>query len=253
MSIDITRFSMYQVNKAILGLTPSDTTQLIFSTEDDAGSNYVRNTSCFASGLDLTCLAALAGGSRQHGGVAVSPRHVIQANHFGTGIGSTLRFVANDNTIVERTIVATQQIGVTDVLVCQLSSDLPASITPAMVLPANWNAFVPINVIPTIAVNQFKQARVQWWTGEDPATDTNGVLIEYSMQTQSPINGWIAWYIDDISGDSGSPKFIWLDSTPILLCCLHFVDGGPSVSHYANQINAAMSVLGGGHLTIALN
>ncbi len=233
-----------QAAALIAGKTPSAALPL-FSTRNDATLSYVRNAGFWAGLLDLTCAsvsnsANLDGtGGNRGAGTAISPRHVVFANHFTPGNGTVLRFVTRDNQLVTRTLANSVQIGSGDIQVGVLDSDLPPTITPAKVIappvPLLTGAIV-------VALNQYKQGLVMQTVGDGGAANI------------FPTGPFTDWDSDIIVGDSGSPTFLLTaDGTPVLLFCF-FTGGagagggaGPSLSGSYAAINTAMTNLGSGY------
>ena len=91
--------------------TPPEKAKLIFSKQDHTNKVYVRNTDCWAYGLDLTCMSPW--NSEHHerkAGTLISPRHAVWARHYNIPVNTTLRFVDADNIVVDRRIVATKYV-----------------------------------------------------------------------------------------------------------------------------------------------
>ena len=123
----------------------------IYTSMNPATTNYVRNTSRWASGFDLTCIAvynSYEDGS-QMAGTLISPRHVVFANHYYPPNGTELWFVANDNTVVRRVLSNSVQINLTDIRIGVLDSDVPTNlITFARVLPSSYTNYFPNSLGP---------------------------------------------------------------------------------------------------------
>lgn len=80
------------VDNLIAGLSPGDATQALWSTRDDSTATYVWNTNLWAAGIDLTCASVWNSAEfNQAGGVLITPRHFICANHFALRPPSVLR------------------------------------------------------------------------------------------------------------------------------------------------------------------
>jgi len=112
----------------IAGNDGSDSNLFLYSTQDHATTNYVRNTNCWAYSLDLTCASpwnstgdgSLAGKTGLPSGqfraaTAITPRHLLSSNHYHLrqdwGQGNTnwlVRFVDANNNVYERNATAHQ-------------------------------------------------------------------------------------------------------------------------------------------------
>ena len=85
----------------------------------------------------------------QLGGYAVTPRHIVSARHAAYLTGDKVWFVARDNTLIERTVIAHKSPGYPSILYNQgdyvigvLDEDLPASIKPLEVLPPDFYKYL---------------------------------------------------------------------------------------------------------------
>ena len=111
------------------------------------GSSYVRNTSHWAYGYDLTCIPAGNShwGSAKECGVLVTPQHLLQANHVALPVGTTMVFVANDNSVQTATIASQSGLlsNTGDICVATLSAPLTSAITPATILPSSYATHLP--------------------------------------------------------------------------------------------------------------
>lgn len=221
----------------------------IYASMDHATTNYVRNTNCWAYGVDLTCIAAYNSfetGTRR-AGTLISPRHVVFANHYFPPNGTELRFVAHDNTVVTRVLSNSVQIDLTDLRIGVLDSDVPTNlITFAKVLPSSFTNYFPNSLkpisskyIPALCLNQNGCA-----LESDISTVTVGISLK--APTDATRN---RFYADKTSGDSGQPAFIILNGRLVLLTVYTYSGAGSGwfVSAYLSQINSAMAALGGGY------
>lgn len=201
---------------------------------------YTRNASNWAAGFDLSCFSATEG----QPGTLISPRHVIGANHYAPA--STLRFVAADGSVVSRNVTALQRVGVTDIIVGVLDSDVPAGVTFARLLPADFRSWLPssdVNVpvrIPVAAGNQFRALRVMEWVGP-----TGGIAsCEVPTVGSRPPFGTAT-----VTGDSGNPMLLLLGTSlpPVMVTHFTGVGGGEAYADHLDGISAAMVALGGGY------
>ena len=89
------------------------TSMPLFTTCNHATSTYVRNTNCFLHGLQSIEASSVWNSTTWQGGlsairrpvIAITPHVVMWAWHTdGVGVGKTVRFVRDDNTVVERII-----------------------------------------------------------------------------------------------------------------------------------------------------
>lgn len=229
------------IDRRILGLTANASTMDLYSTLDNSGSGtYVRNATNWAADIDWTCIcaynSAAASGVNGGGPTVISPLHGIAANHYTSSytIGATVRFVTADDVVVSRTIDSVQQVGSTDIQVVKFSSALPATITPAKVLPANY-----ADVLDLIGLPAAK-------TDKDQNLLVADLDTAYSLAAPSDAQR-LTFYEAGISGDSGSPAFVIIDGAPVMLFGLESATAGAEIATQISGINSAMATLGGGY------
>jgi hypothetical protein len=223
----------------------------LFSTRDNTTPTYTRNTNCWAAPIDLTGASVWNSlGAQTRAGTAITPRHTLHALHYPVTIGTTLRFVAADNSVVTRTVsnvysVPQSEGYAKDIQIALLDSDLPASITPFKFLPANAADYLPYwssSTIPAIGTNQFKSTLCAPCRLVDTQYGT-----KYSALVETDTAPFSHVYTPIISGDSGCPAFLVVNSTPVLIAHWTFAGMGPAHHLLLTEIAAAITVLGGGH------
>ncbi|MDR0993406.1 MAG: hypothetical protein LBN38_02410, partial [Verrucomicrobiota bacterium] len=249
------------VDEKLVGRTPS-TAWTIFSLRNHAATNYVRNTNCWAYSYDLTCHSPWnSTRSVYDTGTLISPRHVLFAEHWGNGVtnGTVMRFVDQQNNVIERTLVAkiphplyNSSAIYPDLSVGLLDSDVPTNqISFAYVLPDNYTNYLSRGTrLPALALNQFHKATVcdiKDISGREP----NGRIY---TKIQPPIditrNGF---YTPIIDGDSGNPLFVFLSGKTVLLTVWTHASDGTSVTAFKEDINEMMTALGGGYQLTEIN
>jgi hypothetical protein len=234
-----------QIDDRLIGTLP------LFSQQD--GTTFIRNSECWAASIDLACVSVWnSTGGRQRAGTLISPRHVLFCAHAGfyPAVGATLKFVTQNNTVVSRTLSAVLThpdyfsfMLYPDIVVGVLDSDVPAEISFAKVLPADWQARMPslsaASAVPALRVDQLKRATV---------ADFRGISAGGSFLLQEPATRQ-AYYAPIIVGDSGHPVFVIINGAPVLLGV--FTSGGAGsgtfVTQHKNAINTMMTNLGGGY------
>lgn len=114
----------------------------IFSSMSHASEEYSRNPSFWLSGVDITCFSPWnSRGGQQRAGTLISPQFAMCAQHFELLTGDTIRFVAADGSVVNRTIVDYRlQFGAFDAQIVKLSEPIGEEITPCKVMPAGYVA-----------------------------------------------------------------------------------------------------------------
>lgn len=211
-------------------------TKPIFSSENN------RNTDCWCD-VDLTCLSSWNSHLGVRGqGVAITKRHVITCNHFPININSTIRFIANDNQVVERTILNRvphpDYNGTTlypDITVYVLSSDLPDSISPCKIMPANWAS--KLNNLqngrpPCLVMDQEKKALVF----DTYKFDNHAALA--LPQESSPR---FSFNERLIGGDSSSPFSFIINGELSIFSMATYSSKGTFLPNQINSINQMIS------------
>lgn len=216
----------------------------IFSTQNHSSQTYVRNTNCWAHGLDLTCISPWnSTGGHTRAGTLISPRHIIFAKHYQISTGATIRFIQEDGTVVNRTMTAKQSIAETDITIGVLDSDVPAGISFAKILPQDWPDYVP-NIeerVPSLVLDQQEKALVN---------DVNIADVNSLFGFRSPVDAQRSiFYEDKIGGDSGNPAFFVINDELVILTCWWYggAGSGPDIAYFKDQINTIMTSLGGGY------
>ena len=205
----------------------------------DTGAGWVRNPKLWCADLDLTCFSHW--NSTEHNlqaGTLITRRHILLANHFsnpytGTppmipGI-TTIEFVGRDNVTQTRTVARLAEVKGTDILIGTLNKDLPDTVTPVQLFPADKGHAVPPGT-PVIYTGQEKFALVgECVSGSGPVF----MLRPATVAGRVPWSGGLARV-----GDSGSPVFIPWKGRAVLLGHFHFPNGGPITGYYTAAINA---------------
>lgn len=214
----------------------------LLTLRNDTTSTYVRNAGCWIN-ADWTGRPVFP---QYFPGALISPRHLCMANHAHPSVGSTIRFLTSDNTVVSRTIANGLGIANSDIWIGVLNEDVPETIAHYSVLPADLTDYIRNYQCPAIVTDGEGNALASRWSAYnliDPYTAaflkvyTSGDFAPYSQQI--------------VGGDSGSPVFILLDGNLVLLGC-HYTSAGDDasfnpISGYITAINAAMTTLGGGY------
>ncbi|MCK9458169.1 MAG: hypothetical protein M0R80_00635 [Proteobacteria bacterium] len=228
----------------------------LFTTMDHTTPHYVRNTNCWLSGIsNVSCISPWnSNGGKNQAGTLISPRHIAFAEHYQFGAGTVIRYITDDDQVVEKTVLATQSIGppnyadmyFSDITIGVLDSDIPPTIKFAKLLPTNWANYLPsfgpgtgsliLDRIPGVATNQLKEALVGDYVS------THSVYYPENSQRQ-------LLYSKIIGGDSGSPGFIIIHDELVFLTTWTTPGGGPQYLNYLSEINAAMASLSNGRFT----
>lgn len=198
-----------------------------------------RNTNVWCNDIDLTAISPWnSNATNRKAGVAVTPRHIIWAAHYSIPNGTTVRFITTDNQVVERTIISQKRHPdyapyYPDLVIGTLSSDLPGTITPVKVLPANFSSnyatvYGDMVGIPALCLDQEEKALV---TPLRQMTDT--------MATFGPDEYNTGFYESKISGDSGNPSFLIIDNELVLITVWTYggTGSGTNISKHITKIN----------------
>jgi hypothetical protein len=234
------------VDSRIEGKNPS-LSKPIFTTQDHGNSIYERNTDCWAYDLDLTCNSvwnsAVGFPSGKTGsGTLITKRHIIFAGHFEIPEGTTVRFVTNNNVVVERNLVAIKRHPdyspyFPDLTVGVLDDDVPNTITPCITISESIlnHLFENIRNIPVLSINQDRYALIY---------DGAGIFSTYTTYTQPIYNDnhitRNQYFQPAIVGDSGTPQFIILKNKLVLLSMFTFggiTPAGTSLAYQTEAIN----------------
>jgi hypothetical protein len=205
------------------------TSKNIFTTQNHTISSYIRNINCWAYDLDLTCISPWNSstgwpGGNTGAGTLITPRHIIFAAHFELPIGCNIRFITNNNNIIQRRIIAKKTHPsyspyYPDLTIGILDSDVSSDIKFCKVLPNDWNSYLPTNIdeIPLLVLDQ-----------EEKALIADGWIINNNLiQLKKPSNTKrLEFYEDLIVGDSGNPCFIVINNELVILTVWTFGGAG---------------------------
>lgn len=232
------------IDNRISGVTEANasTYKPIYSTQNHTAGVYVRNTNCWAYDLDLTAISPWNSYSANlRAGTLISPRHIVFAAHYPIPNGSTIRFVKQDNTVVERTLSNQTQVGSTDIKIGVLDSDVPAGISFAKVLPSGHASYMPgisKKKIPVLGLDQEEKALVF------EIDSLSSALISYYGSNDEHR---LALRESLIGGDSGNPAFLVINDELVIISTWYSIFWSPNIASYKTEINAIMTSLGGGY------
>jgi len=216
---------------ALQDLTNNTRESEVYTTQDHDAGVYVRNPNRILPSVDLTGASpwnSQPNGEHRRAGTLITSKHIALAGHFNIVNGTTIRFVDLDGVMHDR-ILEDSEVIFGDLRVGTLDSDLPSSIQPFKVLPANWqdyigSQFFTYNVI--FATDQEerllpKRAGSLLTSGSIPAIDHT--LFPFSEYAETIIGG-----------DSGNPIFFIINNWPVYVSqWLSPVSGTPIYPHYA--------------------
>ena len=260
--IDLTEHVRASTLAAIEGLDPT-TDGNVFLDYNGGPWNLERNPNNFLNNLKgSTALVAWnskgAGGGKYFAGVAITPRHIICARHAQYQPGDTIYFITEDNEVVPRYIYKTQSNGYdsqeSDYVICLLEGDLPDSITPLEMIPADSHKYLTGNIIGSYMrdpellyvwadqqersyIETFRDINYQRFDEPTPGTYSHYGHARYITHygdslPDTAINGWKK---RPVGGDSGSTNMIVMGDK--LVAVGHFTKpaGGDWYGQLRNQ------------------
>lgn len=245
----LSKYISDNLDSRLSGLNPISS-KPIFTTQNHSSPLYIRNSGCWASDIDLTCISPWNSTGITHmAGTLISPRHIIFADHFSINNGATIRFVDNNNNIITRTLInrlrhPSWTLYRPDIIIGVLDSDVPDTIGFAKILPPNWHSYLPnlslMYRLPCLSLDQEKKALVyELYT----LSDIFGYFVSPTNSTRSSFYEKIVLY------DSGCPSFLIINDELVIITIWLGSTSGPNIAYYKNDINSLMNTHGGYSLT----
>ena len=140
------------------------------------------------------------------------------ADHAYVQHGSTIRFIAKDGTVVDRTHVDSLRVGTTDIRIGILNADLPPTIKPAKLLPDDWFNSLTANRLPLLFLDQEEKALViDLKSISATPTIFGNIILQAPIDTKR-----LDFYGQPADQDSGNPVFILVNNEVVLLGCFHY-------------------------------
>jgi hypothetical protein len=236
------------------GKTAGSTTQNLFS------SGYTRNPSIFTGSVDLTCIPysdlTPSNTGASTGGILISKRDMLYANHYFNGAGSKVTFVDNSGNPTVMTVASNRAVSSsTDQGVATFTTDVPAGITPAKVLPSNTKSYLPqpqYGYPVVFYANNTGQLSV----GDITAYSTQGSLDEIQVN-KSTDSVRSLWYTPAVSGDSGSAVGMIVSGALVAVTNWHLSNqssysSGPQDFDFISNLNSAMAANGSPYTSTAV-
>lgn len=238
------------IDKAIAGLTANSSTKQIFSSKSPSATTpaFTRSTTCWAKNIDTSPQSIwnnhaagsppLNAGGYGGSGTLISPRHIIYANHFQFANGTVLVFVDMNNNCYTRTLLNSAQVGSTDIRIGLLDSDI-TNVSFAKILDIGIANQINFNTrLPAFFMDQDRNALV----GEYYSNGSSALCISPTDSAQRT-----AFYETPVGGDSGNPVCLVYENKIILTFTFFTSTSSDSLSYNINDINSAMTSLGGGY------
>jgi len=215
----------------------------------------------WAKDFDFSCVSPWNSASgRLRAGTAISPRHVVFANHFPIAPGARMIFIGEDGGACPCTLAKTARVGSTDIMIGALDYELTPNIKPAKVMPEDWLEHVAgVTNFPTVTFTQNETLLYS----EFVLASTN--LSYLALRHRSPEReriaiqgprGPIVVPEEAIQrhgmirvGDSGNPAFMVWNGEPVLMYCLlnGGVGSGPWLHLRLKEIQESMDELAPGY------
>lgn len=228
----------------------------LYSSQDHGAGVYVRNKRSWSYPMraQLSCISPWNSAyANLRSGTAITRRHVVCAHHWPLSIGSMLRFVDAGNVVHTATISDRRQAGSSDFEVAILAQDLPASIKPCQVLPANLFTYISSTTgfygaqIPVVNTNQYGRVSIS-------VLNDYGAYPPYPMSCRQPNVGQVYrdWFETMYNNDSACPCFMFINGRLALHATWTAFGGtggggaGSNTAMWITELNAAITALGVG-------
>ena len=229
-----------QVDSRIDNTMTMNTNGKVFTTQNHSTPSYVRNPNLWCSQgtpIDLTCISPWnSNASNRKAGTLITPRHAIFVvhSHYYPYLGETWRFVAQDGTVHDRTVTGVETHPdydpyYPDLAVCTFDSDLPVTISPCKMMPADNGSYLVNNTDnrpAALLLDQEEKALIGDWRGGGGyyyPTDADRLIFSEAV----------------ISGDSGNPSFLIVNDELVLVTCWTYGGSGSGtpVALFIDDIN----------------
>ena len=218
----------------------------VYATGAYAQTNFVRDTNCWAYGIDLTCASPWNSDWHMYkAGTAVTPQHFLYAAHFVAPTGTVFRWIDATNGIHDRTLVD-QRILSSDIAIGRLDSPLESSIVPAKVIAENdvgrLRGAYGLRNCPGFRLLYLDQAERAWLAKSSFMENTTYSFLDiagFHGDTNFPFSR-----LEAVAGDSGNPVFMAIGTNTVLFSTFHGPTLGPLFCGHQAEIEAAMSSMG---------
>lgn len=183
------------------------------------------------------------------GSTAITPWHVVGANHWKHDVGSKLVFCDLADQAISRTVVAGVEIRPdikSDIWLAVLDSALPAAVKPMAIMPTNWLELIPPTRLPVVALNKDEVfGSADLFPFRQPARGWFQYGFAFKRSSALPT----MQFEPGRGGDSGRPIVTVLGTNLVLISHLTLEGAGvdffgPDYSAYGPDIQAAIRSLG---------
>ena len=207
---------------------------------------FPKNQNFWLRGIDFSCASPW---NDRYGnfraGTAISKRHIVFSKHFPLSPGTRIIFIGEDGGICPSYIEKTRPIDQCDIMIASLTADLTPNITPAKILPHNFDKYIGDGEgLPVVTFNKYEQAALS-----DLYPISTNKPSAHMMGQVPHDKRWLSGRLPLEAGDSGNPAFLLIGNQPILLYCVMWsgYGGGPSILYFREEIQKAMDELCPGH------
>lgn len=210
------------------------------------GKNFVRNPNFWLRGMNGLLATHVGYGP---GATAITPWHVLEANHNKNDLGSKLTFCDQANQTILRTVVDGTEIRPdikSDIWLAVLNEALPGSITPMLLMPPDWTQHATSRRLAVAAMNQASSfGAATLFSFQHPVPGWFRYGFVYSALAGAPTVQFKLLH----AGDSGYPIVALVGTNLVFLGHITFESGsasfmGPDYSHYLSDIQTAIATLG---------
>jgi hypothetical protein len=205
----------------------------IFSTQNPATQEYIRNSNCWVNDIDFTSKGVWnTSGGFGMGGCLLTRKHMIFTSHsnYFPSVGSQIHFAEKSAATNQKepiyigTVVNVSNSISGDKRLIRLSSDVPSVISPAKILPSNFSSYFPNQrigdncncvsgdgdlSIPAVWIDQNNVARLRLISiNRDDSfyQKSSTAYASYSQYAPSAV-----------AGDSGSPIYLIINGSAVFL------------------------------------
>ena len=207
---------------------------------------FERNTNCWAQGIDSSFFSIWNTSDFGNWRVvtAISPRHVLIANHAAFNFNWNFVFQAPDGAVYTNRITSTRSIAESDIKIGLLETALPSVIVPAKILPSDYHSYIHSGkYLPVLTTNQGGKALVYDFSQMGAYETGYGWMSKYIIPSDEIRH---QYYEEAALGDSGRPLFFMVEDDLVLIGSFWWGYGTPSSSSmvlFSEEVQSAMDEL----------
>ena len=227
-------------------VAPTDKNRSLYSATNWAAKTATRNPASILADMDISPMVVMNSLSRekgQGGGVLVTSRDVLLAHHYIAtwANGIEVIFLGKSGATHMRTIVDSRRVGTTDIRLCRLDSPLPGDVSVAKVFDGDIATRLPTS----------PRGFAAWTSGQERRVGVRYTAMgtgaqSYIASDMNPYTGQAdPWAYPIVTGDSGSPAFVFVDGAYVVIGLWTTATTGPMPGGYLTECNAALAAMGG--------